>query len=116
MKISAWHKAKGDSVGRWFPLAHYDLVYACKVFGDEYTRLPETYFLADEVVYGGTGFDIKVKYGKEKFKRGKKLPANIEHICPDYELFSVKKQGDWIYNSWLPKCLWVLHSLLQRWC
>jgi hypothetical protein len=93
MKISAWHKAKGDNVERWFPLTHYDLVYACKVFGDEYTQLPETHFLADEVVYGGTGFDIKVKYGKEKFKRGKKLPANIEHIYPDYELFGVKNKA-----------------------
>ena len=34
MKLSAWHKAQGDSVGWYEPLfgGHYDRVYMSKVF------------------------------------------------------------------------------------
>lgn len=91
MKISAWHKAQGDSVERIFPMKHYDRIYACKVFGDEYTKLPDYNFDADEVIYGGTGFNISVVNGREKFKRGETLPPEIEHIYPDYDLFGIKR-------------------------
>ncbi len=32
MKISAWHKAQGDTVEWWNPLYKYDKVYSSKVF------------------------------------------------------------------------------------
>ena len=32
MKLSAHHKARGDSVEFHMPLAHYDRIYASKVF------------------------------------------------------------------------------------
>lgn len=40
MKISAWHKLRGDSVEWYNPLlsGHMDMVYMSKVFGDEYTK------------------------------------------------------------------------------
>ena len=43
MKISAYHKLKGDSVEWYEPLFHsvgepLDKVYMSKVFGDEYTE------------------------------------------------------------------------------
>ena len=37
MKISAFHKKKGDAVEWCFPLAHYDIVYQSKVFDDTYS-------------------------------------------------------------------------------
>jgi hypothetical protein len=74
MKISAWHKAQGDSVERIFPMKQYDRIYACKIFGDEYTQLPDYAFNASEVICGGTGFDISVVNGREKFKHGEALP------------------------------------------
>lgn len=89
MKISAWHKAQGDEVEFVFPLAHYDKVYVSKVFGEEYSDLPEFAFNADEVVYGGTGFAITIENGKEVYHRDrdKDLPYQIEHIYPDYDLY-----------------------------
>lgn len=111
MKISAWHKAHGDSVARIFPMAHYDRIYACKIFGDEYTQLPEYNFDADEVIYGGTGFSITVKNGREVFLNSTKtrdklwldfgkivsywseLPSEVEHIYPDYDLFGIKNRA-----------------------
>lgn len=89
MKISAWHKAQGDNVEFVLPLCHYDKIYVSKVFGNEYTQMPNFCLQADEVVYGGTGFAITVVNGKEVYHKGRdpNLPYEIEHIYPDYSLY-----------------------------
>jgi hypothetical protein len=79
MKISAWHKRQGDKVEWWNGLFYYDRVYMSKVFTDEYTPDTITAIQADEVIRGGSGYDLK-----------NKLPDEIEHICPDYSLYGVK--------------------------
>jgi hypothetical protein len=110
MKISAWHKAQGDSVERWFQGYEYDIIYACKIFGIEYSEFPEQSFKAKKVICGGTGFDIVVKNGREKYIKGinatsdyvwtdgeieywSNLLSDIEHIYPDYELFGIKNRA-----------------------
>lgn len=89
MKISAYHKAQGDDVEWWLPLKHYDIVYVSKVFGDEYSSMNSEIIQANKVVFGGTGFAIKVVDGKEIYvpTNDPPLPNNIEHIYPDYELY-----------------------------
>jgi hypothetical protein len=89
MKISAYHKAKGDEVEWCIPLQHYDIVYVSKVFGDEYVAWLSPLIQADKVVYGGTGFAIKVVDGKEVYEKSKDndLPYEIEHSYPDYSLY-----------------------------
>ena len=57
MKISAYHKAKGDSVEWYEPLFHsmcepLDIVYVSKVFGSEYTD-DFPYFVNAKKVYKG---------------------------------------------------------------
>lgn len=80
MKISAYHKAKGDNVEWWNGLKHYDIVYKSKVFDDTYSTDDDFVIMADEIIRGGTGYDLK-----------NKLPDVIEHQYPDYELYGVKK-------------------------
>lgn len=89
MKISAWHKAQGDSVEWCIPLKHYDVVYTSKVFGDEYTYLDPTIVQADKIIEGGTGFAISVVDGKEVYTKANdtELPYYIEHAYPDYSLY-----------------------------
>lgn len=89
MKISAWHKARGDNVEFVFPIKHYDKIYVSKVFGDEYSTFDNSYLQADEIVFGGTGFAITIEDGKEVYHkdRDKDLPYEIEHIYPDYSLY-----------------------------
>lgn len=74
MKLSAWHKAQGDTVEWFIPLMNdsYDRVYSSRVFSftAEEPNLPH------DVVKGGTG------YGS-----GPDLPHEIEHIMPDYSLY-----------------------------
>lgn len=89
MKISAYHKAKGDIVEWWSSIFHYDKVYVSKVFGDEYSQISNMSINADEIVYGGTGFAITIENGKEVYHkdRDKDLPYEIEHMYPDYSLY-----------------------------
>ena len=89
MKISAYHKAKGDNVEWHFPFKHYDIVYVSKVFGDEYTQMDATIIQANQIIYGGTGFAIKIVDGKEVYEKTDdgELPYEIEHTYPDYELY-----------------------------
>jgi hypothetical protein len=94
MKISAWHKQQGDTVEMLFKSrAFYDKIYVSKIFSDEYSKMtisPSMLELcAKEVVYGGTGFAMAVKEGKETYDKTKDfdLPDEIEHIYPDYDLY-----------------------------
>lgn len=89
MKISAYHKQRGDSVEFAVPLAEYDRVYVSRVFGNEYTDFQDFYFQAKEIIYGGTGFAIKVENGREVYEKSKDqdLASEIEHIYPDYSLY-----------------------------
>jgi hypothetical protein len=76
MKISAYHKAKGDAVEWWKGFEKYDRVYQAKIFTDLYTKDNEYFIQADEIIKGGTGYDLK-----------NVLPAEIEHIMPDYTIY-----------------------------
>jgi hypothetical protein len=89
MKISAYHKAQGDNVEWCIPMLHYDVVYVSKTFGDEYSEMDKTIINADKVIYGGTGFAIKVVDGREVYEKSAdgELPYEVEHMCPDYSLY-----------------------------
>lgn len=77
MKLSAWHKSQGDTVEWWWGWGQYDRVYMSKVFDETYSPdIPEPVNAA-EIIKGGTG------YGMDD-----KLPDEIEHIYPDYSLYS----------------------------
>ena len=57
MKISAYHKARGDEVEPWFPMNHYDKVYMSKVFPGSADI--DSVIYADEIERGGTGYSIQ---------------------------------------------------------
>lgn len=76
MKLSAYHKTKGDTVEWWNGFEKYDIVYKSKVFTEVYTTEENTVIYADKVMEGGTGYDLK-----------NKLPYEIEHCYPDYSLY-----------------------------
>ena len=78
MKLSAWHKAKGDEVEFAIPLMKYDRIYMARVFDDIYTHDDMTAYQCDEIIKGGTG------YGLENT-----LPNEIEQMFPDYSLYGI---------------------------
>lgn len=94
MKISAWHKQRGDTVEMFTPIDPntaeqltllpleeyppkrkaniYDVVYSSKVF--DFT--PENPYLPANTIKGGTGYDIKSQ-----------LPPEIDGMFPDYSIY-----------------------------
>ena len=90
MRISAWHKAHGDTVEWWWTdMVHYDIVYMSKVFSDAYTKdVPEP-LNADRIVKGGTGYSITTVNGKEVYNRNviDQLPPEMEKCFPDYSIY-----------------------------
>ena len=76
MKLSAYHKAQGDTVEWWKPEGRYDLVYKSRVFTDLYTKDTISITNADRVITGGTGYGLSVE-----------LPYEVEHHYPDYFLY-----------------------------
>ena len=90
MRISAYHKARGDKVEWWKgDMFHYDKVYMSKVFSDAYSRNIPDPMNADEVIKGGTGYAIRLQDGKEVFDKSKDvvLPDEIEKMFPDYSIY-----------------------------
>lgn len=89
MKLSAYHKSKGDSVEWYQPMfsGHMDIVYKSKVFS--FSPDYEWPIDADKVVEGGTGYAISLIDGKEVYDKTKDQPLipEIEHIYPDYSLY-----------------------------
>lgn len=80
-KIARWHTIQGDTVEWAQPInlfchAHYDILYASKVFN----FLPDVDFRQysyDRLERGGTGYDIY-----------KRLPDEIDRLQPLYDIFT----------------------------
>lgn len=91
MKLSAWHKAQGDSVEWYEPMfsGHMDKVYMSKVFS--FTPDYEYFIDADEVYRGGSGYAITLENGKEVYNKNldAPLPDEIEHMYPDYSIYNI---------------------------
>lgn len=73
-KIARYHRERGDEVEWAFALKHYDKIYMAKVFNFSADDL--TAYNADEIIRGGTGYDI---YSK--------LPDEIDRVQPDYSIY-----------------------------
>lgn len=90
MRISAFHKAQGDTVEWWWSdMIHYEIVYMSKVFSDAYSPdVPEP-LNADRVIKGGAGYCISLVDGKEVFDESKNftLPPEAEKMFPDYSIY-----------------------------
>jgi radical SAM superfamily enzyme YgiQ (UPF0313 family) len=75
MKISAWHKTQGDEVKFYEPLFDKpDKIYASSVF--KFKKKDYPWGVVTDYEAGGTGYAVSHN-----------LRNDIEHTCPDYELY-----------------------------
>ena len=74
MKISTYHKQKGDNVSFVEFLGKYDLVYRSKVF--TFSNDYDYAYSTDKEIVGGSGYDLSSK-----------LNDNIEKMFPDYAIY-----------------------------
>lgn len=97
MKLSAWHKAQGDSVEFADPMfGEYDVLYKSKVF--TFTPDDINIYRAGKIIKAGTGYrDYKTV-----------LPEEIEHICPDYSLYGVREAYGFLTRGCVNKCPWCI--------
>ena len=93
MKLSAYHKSRGDEVSLISsPDERFDVAYISKTFNLPGVRkIPTLDFTprARVIHYGGSGEAITVIDGKEVYSRNADSPLSdeVEHIYPDYELY-----------------------------
>jgi hypothetical protein len=76
MKLSAYHKARGDQVG--FKVSNPDVVYASLILKKHRHKIDGLKFLYPDAEFkiGGPGYDLKTL-----------LPDEIEYLKPDYDLY-----------------------------
>lgn len=80
MKLSSYYKSLGEEVEFVQPNKQYEKIFASAIFTrskEKCLKLQEQY--GDKIEIGGTGWDIK-----------KELNPVIEHMKPDYELYSAE--------------------------
>ena len=88
MRISTYHKQKGDSVEWWWTdFEHYDIVYMSKIFS--FSKDVDEPMNADKIIKGGTGYAISLVNGHEVYDKSKdmNLPPEIERCFPDYSIY-----------------------------
>ena len=94
MKLSAYHKAQGDTVEWWIPMIQYDRVYSSKVF----TFTPEEPMLPTDTIKGGTGYGI---YDD--------LPDEVDTIYPDYTIYPDCKHAiGFLTRGCIRACPWCV--------
>ena len=96
MRLSAYHKTKGDHVEWWNGFCHYDRVYMSKVF--TFTPDMDTVISADEIIRGGTGY-----------RDYSSLPAEIEAMRPDYSIYPTFGQAiGFLTRGCIRNCPWCI--------
>ncbi len=94
MKLSAWHKAQGDTVEWWSPMFPYDRVYSSKVF----TFTPECAYLPPDTIKGGTGYGVY-----------EDLPEEIDVMFPDYSIYPECKHAiGFLTRGCIRHCPWCV--------
>ena len=93
MKISAWHKVLGDTVG--FDIPDPDKVYISCIFAKNKAQAKgiASFYDGADVDIGGSGVDLK-----------KTLPEGIETIKPDYDLYPSKYSQGYTTRGCIRKC------------
>ena len=96
MRLSAYHKTRGDNVEWWDGFKHYDKVYMSKVF--TFSPDMDTCVNAGEIVRGGTGYK---DYGS--------LPGSVEQTFPDYTMYPKWKTAiGFLTRGCIRNCPWCI--------
>lgn len=97
-KIARYHRERGDQVEWAIPFFHYDIVYKSKIFN--FSTEDKVCFDADEVICGGTGYDLHSK-----------LPDEIDKLQPDYSIYPLVQSNTaygFLTRGCPNKCPWCV--------
>ena len=93
MKISAFHKARGDEVGWCDKERRCDILYCSKIFSAEFTADIDSAAHAGTVIRGGTGYSLTDT-----------LPFEFEHTAPDYSLYGLREAVGFLTRGCPNRC------------
>ncbi len=106
MKISAYHKNKGDIVG--LNLSNPDKIYSSIIFKKNKGKANNQTIDGIQREFGGSGYDLSVK-----------LPDEIEFIKPDYDLYPSEYSQGFTTRGCIMKCDFCVvptkEGKLKRW-
>lgn len=115
MKLSRYHKERGDIV---YPLNailwnnEADKIYVSSIFTNNAKKTPA--FPKEKTEYGGVGFDfVELPDGTLKRVNFSKLPEEIEHLKPDYELYGLNYSMGFTSRGCIRKCPWCVVPELE---
>ena len=120
MKLSAWHRAKGDEIMFNMPLIKTDLTYVACVFTKNERRL----LALERAILGGTGFAHK--YNLPSLMLWDRLYPEVEDMMPDYSLYNATASYGFTSRGCIRRCPWCVvlhkeggikpwHSIYQFW-
>ena len=101
MKISSYHKQRGDLVELWNGLKHYDRVYQSKVFDDTYSQ--DNYFCNAGAITNS--FSRRLNDSKITTRRNKSMITIFDERCCNAVTLKRLEAGD---------CFVVLGTLYRR--
>lgn len=94
MKISAYHKSKGDNIEFANIFNHYDIIYKSKIF--TFTDEVEYCYNTGKYIQGGTGYKDYVSMVQDDF------------VLPDYELYNCQHAYGFLTRGCPNKCSWCV--------
>lgn len=94
MKLSAYHKAQGDTAG--FHTSNPDIVYVSCIFSKNVARARGVakFYPDARFEIGGPGLGVE----------GKALPDEVEHVMPDYSLYGIDYSIGFSSRGCIRKC------------
>ena len=106
MKISAYYKKKGDTVG--FNLSNPDKIFSSIIFTKNKGKAKNGSLDKVKRIYGGSGYNLSDW-----------LPDDVEYIKPDYDLYPSSYSQGFTTRGCINKCSFCIVPLkegkFQRW-
>jgi hypothetical protein len=96
MKLSAYHKMKGDRVEFATMFEHYDIIYKSKVF--TWTPDNDYAYNTDATMVGGTGYGLNDLW----------LCGDVDSMRPDYSLYNCQHAYGFLTRGCIRKCSWCI--------
>jgi len=93
MKLSAYHKGRGDLVYLNALLGTYDKMYASCIFTWNARKLTTLPIDHDAAIVGGSGYDLEGE-----------LPQEVEAMRPDYSLYGIRHGLGFISRGCIRRC------------
>ena len=104
LKLSAFHKSRGDSVFLNNGCGDPDKVYVSCIYSQNGPQVRGLTTMYPNVEIGGSGISLT-----------KALPDEIEHTCPDYELYDMNYSMGFTSRGCVRRCPFCIVHRKEKW-